>query len=149
MGRYVDFNDCAARYSSLTKDKGAEALDPVIQDAEGECDARLAPRYTVPFVPGSASVPQIVRTLAIDLTYYRCNFQQKWAKDLKRYIDDRFASLLAGSMTLVTSAGALAVIDIAAWSSTPYRSSFGPDGAENYSVSCEWQRVVQDERNGD
>ncbi len=149
MGRYVDFDDCCDRYSSLAKDRSADSLDPFIQDAEGECDARLAPRYTVPFMPGSSSVPQIVRTLAVDIVYYRCNFQQKWAKDFRKDINERFDMLLAGSMTLVTSAGVVATNDVPAWTDRTERSSFGVDAPENYSVSLEWQSQFEDDRSGD
>ncbi len=150
MGRYVNWNDAVSEYPSLSKDKASETFERYIVSAEGECDARLAPKYTVPFVPGSASVPQIVRTLAVDLAYYRCAWRQEGMETLKEYIDERFAALLAGSMSLVNSAGIIPITNLtAAWSDKNYRSVFGIDAPENYSVSAEWVEATQDERNGD
>lgn len=149
MGRYVDWSDVTNVYPSLAKDKGAEVGARFIADAEGEVDARLAPRYAVPFVPGSSNVPQIVRTLSIDLAFYRCDWRQKGMKDMKEYIDERFEALLAGSMSLVTSGGAIATSDVRAWTDRTNRSSFGVDAPENWSVSADWQTSQEDERSGD
>lgn len=149
MGRYVDWQDVVNRYASVANNRGAEqsSLGAVVDDAEGEVDARLGARYAVPFVPGSSNAPQIVRTLSVDLVYYRLNMQAKWAESLKKYIDARFEALLGGDMTLVTSAG---IVDPAfagtAFVSTPYRSSFGvATPSEDWSVSSSWQQAEVDE----
>lgn len=147
--RYVDWSDAVAEYPSLAKDKSSDTFERYIVSAEGECDARLAPRYAVPFSPGSSSVPQIVRSLAVDVAYYRCAWRQDGMDVLKAYIDERFASLLAGSMSLVTSAGVLSTVQVQAWTDRTDRSSFGPDGFENHSVSNDWQQTAEDERSGD
>jgi phage gp36-like protein len=151
MGRYIDWADIANRYPTVARERGGEqtGMGVFVDDAEGEVDARLAPKYTVPFVPGSSYAPQIVRTLSIDIAYYRLNMQQKWAETLKEYIDARFKALLDGTMLLVNSSGTLAANDVAAWTDRPYRSSFGPDDPTNYSISDSWQTDAEDERDGD
>lgn len=152
MGRYVDWQDIVNRYASVANNRGSEqtSIGVVIDDAEGEVDARLGARYAVPFVPGSSNAPQIVRTLSIDIAYYRINMQQKWAKDLKAYIDARFEALLDGSMAVVTSAG---VVDPAfagtAFVSTPHRSAFGTDAPEEWSVSEAELEDQAEARDGD
>lgn len=150
MGRYIDWGDVTNVYPSVIKDKDATLGARYVTDAEGEVDARLGARYAVPFVPGSSNVPQIVRTLSIDIAYYRCTWQQKGSKTLKDYIDERFKALLDGSMALVTSAGVLdPSLTGGAWVSTPHRSSFGIDRPENWSVSDAAQDDAAEERVGD
>lgn len=150
MGRYVDWGDVVAEYPALAKDKASEAADRYIVSAEGECDARLAPKFTVPFVPGSSNVPQIVRTLAVDLAYYRTAWQQKGIDVLKKYIDDRFKGLLDGSIALTNSGGLIPNANQAgAWTDKDHRTAFGIDAPENYSVSDAWLTEQKDERDGD
>lgn len=152
MGRYVDWSDCTNTYPSIARDRSAEqpSVGIIIEQAEGEVDARLAPRYTTPFVPGSSNVPQIVRALSVDIVFYRLNLQQDWAPRLSEYIDKRFEALLNGDAALVTSAGLLPASNVVApWTDKPYRSVFGPDDPIDWSVSFTWQEDAADERTYD
>jgi phage gp36-like protein len=152
MGRYIGWEDVTNTYPSVAKDRGAEdtSLGIIIRQAEGECDAAVAPRYTTPFVPGSVNCPEIVRTLAVDIVYWRLNIQQDWAKDLRKDILDRFKRIVDGDVSLVNSSGVLNPSGSPqAWTSTAYRSSFGPDEAPNWSVSQAWLDDAEDERSGD
>ena len=147
--RYTDWAQVVARYVDVAKERDENQLLPFIEDAEGELDARLAPRYAMPYTPGSAA-PQIMKSLAIDLAYYRTIWATDRADKLKTYIDERINGLLAGSMALVTSGGVMVSDSVAtAWTDKTYRSSFGPDDPVEYSVSSAWQDAAQNERLND
>jgi phage gp36-like protein len=148
-GRYIDWSDVVNRYADVAKDGvDSQRADYNIADAEGEVDSRLAPRYTVPF-GGSSTAPQMVRTLAVDLTYWRFIWASDRADKLKEYIDARFDSLVCGSMSLVSSGVILSDNVVQAWSNTEYRSAFGPDDPINWSVSSAAQYDAQQERDFD
>ena len=147
--RYTDWTQVVARYVDVAKERDENQLLPFIEDAEGELDARLAPRYAMPYTPGSAA-PQIMKSLAIDLAYYRTIWATDRADKLKTYIDERINGLLAGSMALVTSGGVMVSDSVAtAWTDKTHRSSFGPDDPIEYSVSGAWQDAAQNERLND
>lgn len=149
MGRYIDWADLTNRYRAISQMGGAQELAVTIDDAESEVDARLGAKYAVPFGPSSADVPQMVRTLSADIAYYRLIYATEQGKELKKYIDSRFKELLDGTLTLVTSAGAIDGNDARAWTSTNFRSSFGPDDPTNWSVSSGWMDTVESERIND
>lgn len=149
MGRYIDWADLTNRYRAAAQMGGATELSPTIDDAEAEVDARLGVRYAVPFGPSSADVPQIVRTLSIDIAYYRLIYATEQGQALKRYIDERITGLISGTLTLTTSAGVIASSEARAWTSTDYRSAFGPDDPINWSVSAEAIDAAQQEREND
>ena len=99
MGRYINWADVANRYPDAAKIGGAENVSSSwIYGAEAEVDARLATKYTTPFV--STPAPAIVADLSIDLTYYKATFRQKGSDTLYKYIKDRFDSLLNGTMVI-------------------------------------------------
>jgi len=145
MGRYIDWSDISARYSDFPADISAEQSEPMITDAEGEVEARLAPRYAVPFAVGT-NAPPMVRTLSADLVYYRRIWASERGDKLKEYIDQRFNALLAGSMSLTTSGGLLEDAGVVAWQDKPYRSSFGPDDPVHWRPSVQAAEDAQDER---
>src|SRR4051812_47074036 len=94
MGFYISWDELAARYSKIAEDYDSESAATFIEGAEGELDARIAIRYTVPVTP----TPGIIRDLAIDMSYYRMTWQQDTEDQLKDFIERRLAAITAGSM---------------------------------------------------
>jgi len=143
MGRYIDWKDVADSYPDWPKAASANSVGNLwIPRAEDEVDARLAPKYTVPFTP----VPGVVRDLAIDLAYYKLVFASDKGKALWESLKERFESILDGSMLLTTSAGALGTGD-RAWSThQSYPTQFGVDSDVNWQVSSAWALDQQEAR---
>jgi phage gp36-like protein len=152
MGRYINWGDVVTKYKNAAQDYGAEATagGAFIAEAEDEIDARLAGRYVVPFVPGSSNAPGILRGIAVDLAYYKMYWQQDTSDKLYDYINDRLNGIATGSITLVTSGGAVVPQAIlTAWTDHNYRSAFGPDRVEDFSVSSSWQSDEWEKRRYD
>lgn len=143
MGRYIEWDDVANSYPDWPKATSANTVGNLwIPRAEAEVDARLAPKYTVPFSP----VPDIVRDLAIDLAYYKLVFASDKGKALWESLKERFESILDGSMLLTTSAGAISTGD-RAWSTHQnYPTQFGVDSDVNWQVSSAWAEDQQEAR---
>lgn len=143
MGRYIDWDDVANSYPDWAKAASANSVGNLwIPRAEAEVDARLAPKYTVPFTP----VPDLVRDLAIDLAYYKLVFASDKGKALWDSLKERFESILDGSMVLTTSAGALATTD-RSWSTHQgYPTQFGVDCDLNWQTSSAWATDQQEAR---
>lgn len=142
MGRYIDWNNITQRYPDITKIGGAaEVGSSYIYDAEAEVDARLAVRYPVPFSP----VPDMIRGLTVDLAYYKATWQQEVAAILKTSLDERFAGLINGTITLTVSGSAIAGSD-RAWTDRNFSTVFGPDDPLNWQENPDWNEAVQDER---
>ena len=99
--RYVSWTDVVARYASARTVGGSNQMDnPFIVGAEAEIDARLGGVYVTPFV--NSPIPEVIRDLAIDLAYYKMSWREEGAKELKRYIDDRFKALIGGDMIIAS-----------------------------------------------
>lgn len=143
MGRYIDWSDVTGRYPDVAKLVGAEAIGSYwLNYAESEVDARLGTRYTVPF----SSAPEMVKDLAVDITYYRLTWRQKGSEVLKKLIDERVAGLISGTIYLPSSA---ATDKSVAWSEqdkTGYHTAFGPDNEIYWRVSSTFITDVRDER---
>ena len=153
MGRYIEWDDVAARYRNVAKEfDSPTAYAGFIYGAEAEVDARLADKYTVPFSATSLGIPDLVRDLSVDLTYYRMAWRTDEADKILKRIESIFDSLNKGSLKLVTSAGAYPTIDdsdAVAWSSSQnHHSSFGPDDSVNWAVSSQWMQAAEDARGG-
>lgn len=143
MGRYIQWTDITARYHEFPKTFDSIKADTaLIPQAEAEVDGRLAAKYTVPFTPA----PYLVQDLSIDLAYYKMIFGSDRAEALKTYIDDRFRSIIDGTLVLTTSAGAVGQTGVYAWASNSYHTSFGPDSEINWQVSSQWIDDVQSAR---
>lgn len=144
MARYITWADVSNRYPTAAKVQGgSEAVkNYYITGAEDEVDGRCAARYTVPFTP----TPGIIKDLCVDLTYYKMIIQNpKTAKELKKYIDQRFTDIANGTIIITTSSGLLATAD-GAWSTDQYKSSFGVDCTENWEVDPNWIDANADSR---
>jgi phage gp36-like protein len=130
MSRYIEWEDVANSYPDWPKAASANTVGNLwIPRAEDEVDARLAPKYSVPFTP----VPGVVRDLCIDLAYYKLAFATEKGKELKESLKERFEALLDGSMVLTTSGAVLASGQ--AWSThQDYHTSFGVDTDLNWQV---------------
>lgn len=146
MGRYITWKNVVDRYSKLAEayDSG-ETESAFIVPAEAEVDARLAPVYAVPFVPGS-SAPELIRDLSIDLAYYKATWQNESSKVLKESLTERFTALLKGTMTLTTSAGIVEPMTGTVLSDRGYGSAFGPDNPIDFQMPTDWVDAARDER---
>lgn len=143
MSRYIDWEDVANSYPDWTKAVSANTVGNLwIPRAEDEVDARLAPRYSVPFTP----VPGVVRDLCIDLAYYKLVFASEKGKELKESLKERFEALLDGSMVLTMSGSPLPSTD-QPWSThMDYPSQFGVDDPVNWLPSSAWAMDQQEAR---
>jgi phage gp36-like protein len=131
MGRYINWADVTGRYVDFAKGPDALIAEAAfVPHAEAEVDARLAPKYSVPFSPA----PYLVKDLSIDLAYYKATIKQESAKALKEYIDARFEAIIGGTLILTTSAGPVASLSGGGWASNSYHSSFGLDDDVNWHV---------------
>ena len=141
--RYATWSDVVARYPSLARIAQAEetAIEAnFIAGAEGEVDAALAARYTVPVATTPTLAPALVRDVTIDLAYYKAAFlslEEEPASRLYKYIQDRLKGLSAGSMALVSSGGSVTTTAaVGAYSTvTDYTNITGVDAVENWAVS--------------
>jgi hypothetical protein len=142
MGRYITWADVADAYPDWAKATSANSVGNLwVPRAEDEVDARLAPKYTVPFTP----VPGLVRDLCIDLAYYKLVFATEKGKELKESLKERFEAILSGEMVL-TMSGSLLAPD-RAWSThQDYPTQFGVDNPINWEVSSAWAEDNQEAR---
>jgi len=143
MGRYIDWDDVANSYPDWAKAASANSVGNLwIPRAEDEVDARLAPKYTVPFTP----VPGLVRDLCIDLAYFKLAFASEKGEKLGKILDKRFEAILSGEMVLTTSGATLASGE-RAWSShQDYPTQFGVDNPINWAVGSAWAYDQQEAR---
>lgn len=151
MGWYIEFDDVANRYPNVAEKVGAGMgeIEGFIQGAEAQIDASLASKYPTPFTPGSSNAPYLIRDICIDLTYWKARGWQskELGPTLKKYIDERLASIVNGSVLLTNSAGLVAQgPTFAAATSDDTRSSFGVDDPINWTVSSNWQDDFQSAR---
>lgn len=144
MGRYIDWSDIAGRYPDIARQGGAESVASYwLAYAEAEVDARLAAKYTTPFSPA----PTLVRDLCIDLTYYRMTIRQKGSELIRESLDERFAGIINGTISLPNTVEIVA--DTLAWSEQAqpgYHTAFGPDDALNWRPSSAYMLDVSYER---
>lgn len=143
MGRYIDWADVTGRYPDFAKGPDSTVAEAAfVPQAEAEVDARLAPKYTVPFSPA----PYLIKDLCVDLAYYKATIKQESSKPIKEYIDDRFKAIIDGTLVLTNSDGIVAQTGNLAWASNSYHTSVGPDSEVNWRISSQWIQDVQDER---
>ncbi len=144
MGRYIEWDDVTNAYPDWARAVSANTIGNWwIPRAEAEVDARLAPKYTVPFSP----VPDLVKDLCIDLAYYKLVFATEKGKALKESLDERFKAIIDDEMVLTTSAGQVGLSG-KAWSThQDYPTAFGVDNDLNWRVSS-MQAFDQQEARG-
>jgi hypothetical protein len=143
MSRYIEWDDVGNSYPDWAKAVSANTVGNLwIPRAEDEVDARLAPKYNVPFTP----CPGIVRDLCIDLAYFKLVFASDKGKALGEILEKRFEALLDGSMLITTSAGRVDTGE-RAWSThQSYPTHFGVDPDINWEVSSQWATDQQEAR---
>ena len=143
MGRYIDWADISNRYPDVAKIGGSEAVSSYwLNYVEAELDARLAVRFTTPFTP---TAPDVVKDIAIDMTYYRMTMRQKGSDVIKKSIDERIMGLIDGTFYI----GGEATETTVAWSEQDkvgYHTAFGPDNEINWTVSSYFIEDVKAER---
>lgn len=144
MGRYINWDDVSGRYPDVARVSGAETISSYwLSYAEAEVDARLAVRYTTPFTP---TAPDIVKDLAIDVTYYKMTLRQKGSELIKASIDDRYAALINGTMAVPTSYDTATSIAWSEQAQTGYHTAFGPDSELNWTPSSSYIADVETQR---
>lgn len=143
MGRYILWTDVTNRYPDFAKGPDATVAEAAfVPQAEAEVDARLAPRYSVPFSPA----PYLVKDLSVDLAYYKATIKQESSKLIKDYIDARFKAIIDGTLLLTTSAGVVAGTGGLAWASNSYHSSVGLDSEVLWQVDTRQVGDLQNAR---
>lgn len=143
MSRYIEWDDVANSYPDWSKAVSANTVGNLwIPRAEDEVDARLAPRYTVPFTP----VPGVVRDLCIDLAYYKLVFASEKGEKLGEILEKRFEAILDGSMLLTTSGAVLDSGERAFSTHQKYPTQFGVDNPINWLPSSQWATDEQEAR---
>ena len=143
MSRYIDWEDVSNAYPDWTKSVSANTVGNLwIPRAEDEVDARLAPRYSVPFTP----VPGVVRDLCIDVAYYKLAFASEKGKALGEDLKTRFEALLDGSMVLTMSGSPLSTTDKPWGTHQTYPTQFGVDNPVNWLPSSAWASDQQEAR---
>lgn len=145
MGRYIDWAAVVDRYKTIAATTGETDIEnSYLLQAEDEVDARLAVRYTVPFTP----VPGVVADLCTDLTYYKIKLGSEHADKVWEYLERRFAAITSGTLLLTVSGTVVPTVFGAdgSFNTDPYRSSFGPDSAPNWSPDPNWVRNAKGER---
>lgn len=143
MGRYIVWTDVTNRYQDFAKGPDATIGEAAfIPQAEAEVDARLAPKYSVPFSPA----PYLVKDLSVDLAYYKATIRQKGSEIIKEYIDARFKAIIDGTLLLTNSAGVVPATGGFAWASNSYHSSFGLDSEVNWRVDSQQIGDLSDAR---
>lgn len=144
MGRYIDWTLVANRYPDAAKITGAEVVNSAwLFGAEAEIDARLAPRYTVPFSPA----PDLVKDLCADLLYAKMTSRQEGSKIIYDRVLATIKEIIAGTLTIP---GALPSAEgIISTASNSYRSAFGVDDPVNWSRSQSQIDDTQRERDWD
>lgn len=107
MGRYATYSgDVTARYPRCLTDSRAAALceSAYLLPAEFELDARLAPKFTVPFSNNNMTA----RDLTIDMTMLRTGIYKDRDEELRASVESRIKALLDGTMVMITTSGEVA-----------------------------------------
>lgn len=143
MGRYILWTDVTNRYPDFAKGPDSTVAEAAfVPQAEAEVDARLAPKYSVPFSPA----PYLVKDLSVDLAYYKATIKQESSKLIKEYIDARFKAIIDGTLLLTNSDGIVAATGGFAWASNSYHSSVGMDSEVLWRVDSQQITDLQDRR---
>jgi len=134
---YVTYSDCVARYPIFETWPGlsTQVNSTLIHYGEVELNARLAPKFDVPFSPA----PAAIEDLAIDFAYLKSlnygNQNERWV-EVNSMLSSRIERILDGDEMLVTDSGTViepvtrSGVDI--WSSTEdYNPTHSMLGAES------------------
>jgi len=134
---YVPYSDCVARYPIFETWPGlsTQVNSTLIHYGEVELNARLAPKFDVPFSPA----PAAIEDLAIDFAYLKSlnygNQNERWV-EVNSMLSSRIERILDGDEMLVTDSGTViepvtrSGVDI--WSSTEdYNPTHSMLGAES------------------
>lgn len=144
MGRYITWDQMTNRYPEAARITGAEVVSSAwLYGIEAEIDARLSPRYTVPF----STAPDLVRDLCVDLLYARMTARQEGSQVIYDRVMNLIGEIVAGTIAIPgvtpTASGGRS------FASNSYRSAFGPDDPLNWSRSLSQVTDAITERIGD
>lgn len=147
--RYATWEQLVRRYPAAAKASSDQDMsDAYIAPAEAEVDSRLASRYTVPFT----TVPDLVRSLTIDVAYYKLTIRSDESKRLGEYLYGKdgdggiFGAIRDGKVVVDASA---TPTPNAAWVDKEYHSRFGPDNPEDWQPDTDALSDAADERSDD
>lgn len=127
MSRYVTWGDLVKRYPNVAKTSAdADMTDAYIDPAEDEVDARVSVRYTVPF---TAPIPGLIKSLSLDVAYYKLTIRSEESKSLGEYL---YGKNCCGGIFEKIANGLIKVDQSlpqpnSAWVDKEYTSRFGPD----------------------
>lgn len=131
MSRYATWNDLVKRYPKGAAASTNQDMDEAyIVPAEDEVDARVSAVATVPF---TAPIPGLIKSLTIDVAYYKLTIRSPESKSLGEYLYGKdgkggiFGQIADGTVEVqadITSNGA--------WIDKEYHSRFGPDCPDNW-----------------
>jgi hypothetical protein len=102
-----------------------------IDPAEDEVDARLSVRYTVPF---TSPIPGMVKSLSIDVAYYKLSIRSEESEKLGEYLYGKdgkggiFGQIVSGVVQIDQSLPQ----PNSAWVDKEYTTRFGPDSEVNW-----------------
>lgn len=144
MGLYTNWDQVCGRYPDAAKRGGATEMENYfITGAEAEIDGRIGRRYTVPMTPA----PELVKSVATDLTWFYANRFAKGMETFKEQIDATLDGIADGSIVLVVSGTNLTQGNYAS-AENSYHSVFGPDDPINWQVSSEQLYQARVDRGG-
>lgn len=121
--KYITWADVVNRYANASQKGGSTEMSAAfIAGSEAEIDGYLLRVTTLPL----ASVPDLVKDIAIDLTYWKMIWRDKEAKILRESIDARLKGIADGTIGLVIDGEAIGWPNNA-WAENDYPSVFGAD----------------------
>lgn len=145
MSRYVTWADLVKRYPAAAKASADQDMtDAYINPAEDEVDARLSVRYTVPFT----TIPGMVKSLSIDVAYYKLSIRSEESERLGVYLYGKdgdggiFGQIVDGTINVDQSLPQ----PNSAWVDKEYTSRFGPDNEIDWRPDSDSIIDAQDER---
>lgn len=134
MSRYATWENLVQRYPSASKASANADMDEAfISPAEAEIDWRLGGKVTTPF---TAPIPELIKSLTIDVAFYKLTMRTKESKTLHDYLYGCecgiFPLILAGKIPLTASTAGNS-----AWVDKEYSSRFGVDDPINWQPDCD------------
>lgn len=142
---YFTYDDITLKYRKIPEDFTSDAVGSYwAPAASSRIDAVLATRYTVPFSP----VPFVIRDLAVDMAYWGMTYRELNQELLKKDIDARLAAISSGTLTLTdpVTGASLQTSTRVTLTTSGYRSSFGMDRPEDFSIDRNWQSDFRNSR---
>lgn len=142
---YFTTEELTGIYPSLAKDFDSTKVNclwaPI---ACADIDGLIGTKYSVPFTP----TPLFVKSLAIDLCYWKMTYKEVDQTLLKAYIDERVKGVLNGTITLTSpvDGAAIAPAPNVFMTTSGTLTSFGMDNPVNFGVDSMWRQEFEMDR---